>query len=129
MKKIIILLLVVTGFASANFLTDWWGDTEKVNITKTAQGFVFTPKKVKTQYKSKIVWGPGLIDHIEGNPARGIAVVVYGTDWEYSTVTDDLGGFIVPVGKGPFTIKASDGNQWCVYEGTLPEVPKGTIGE
>ena len=129
MKKLL-LIAMLASFANADFLTDWWGDKIQVNIVKTVKGFTITPKKDKTQYKSRIIWGENWIDHNTSSGVVGMAVTVTGNGWSYTTVTDDNGYFIVPVKpNSPFTLKASSGDEWCEYNGTIAGIPRGTTGE
>ena len=131
MKKILLMSIVTIGMmsaANANFLTDWFGDLTKVKMIKSSKGFLFKPHKVKTQYSNRIIWGADWIDHNESDPAKGIAVVVFGSGWSYTTVTDSNGNFTVRVKPASdFSIKASSGDEWCVYDGVLAGVPRGTI--
>lgn len=128
MKKIIILSLFLSMTdAQANFLTEWFGAITSIDMEKSTKGFSFIPHRVKTQYSSRIIWGDGWSDHNESDPVMGVLVEAYGTGWLYSTVTDANGEFVVPVKAGsPFTIRASNGDDFATYSGTLSGVPRGT---
>lgn len=130
MKKILITILALGTIAQAGFMSDWFGDSTNKRIDKTPTGYKLNHTKVKTQYESTITWGADWDNHVEGNPVFGVAVMVYGTNWSYTTVTDDNGYFIVPVRAGStFKLKASNGDTWIEYSGTIPAVTKGTTGK
>lgn len=129
MKKFFIAFLMVGSLAQANFLTDWIGEILNMELNKSGNTFTFDQKKVKTQYSGTIIWGAEWQDHNESNPVRGTAVEVFGDGWSYTTVTDDKGYFLIPVrADKPFSIRASNGDEWATYNGTIEGVPKGTIG-
>ena len=112
MKKIIILMLVTAVTLIAN------------PLTKTTDGFMFPSVEVKTYYSSKIVWGESL-EHNLSAPAMGIAVVVWSNSdkWKFSTITNEEGKFKIEVKPdSDFRIKASDGSDWCEYEGIIKGV-------
>jgi len=96
-------------------------------LTKDNQGLHLGSGKVKTWYENRIIWGD-YIDHDKGTGVHNTEVVVWGVDWEFSTTTDDEGNFKVEVKPdSPFRIKASDGNVWAEFNGTIEGVPLGTI--
>lgn len=96
-------------------------------LTKADGGFTLFSGKIKTYYANRIVWGDIYTDHKNGKGAHNTEVVVWGDGWEFSTTTDDDGNFKVEVKPdSPFKIKASDGNVWSIFEGTLDGVPLGT---
>jgi len=95
-------------------------------LTKDNQGLHLGSGKIKTWYENRIIWGD-YIDHDAGTGVHNTEVVVWGVDWEFSTTTDDEGNFKVEVkSDSPFKIKASDGNVWAEFNGTLEGVPLGT---
>jgi len=95
-------------------------------LTKDNQGLHLGSGKIKTWYENRIIWGD-YIDHDAGTGVHNTEVVVWGVDWEFSTTTDDEGNFKVEVKPdSPFKIKASDGNVWAEFNGTLEGVPLGT---
>ena len=96
-------------------------------IERTESGFKLFANKAQAWYENRIIWGEDYFDHDAGNPVHNTEVVVWGEDWLFSTTTDDEGNFRVEVKPDtPFRLKASDGNIWAEYNGTLAGVPKGT---
>jgi len=95
-------------------------------LTKDNQGLHLGSGKIKTYYENSIICGD-YIDHDEGTGVHNTEVIVWGEDWEYRITTDDEGNFKVEVKPdSQFKIKASDGNVWAEFNGTLEGVPLGT---
>lgn len=132
MRKVVMVILMIAGFMSvlsAGFMSEIHGDLERVEMFKFSGEFRLKPKKVKTVYTHRIVWGSEWSDRKVGDPAIGIGVTVFGEGWEYTTITDNNGTFIVPVKANvPFMIKASGGHFWAEYNKTLAPIPKGATG-
>jgi len=96
-------------------------------LIKDNQGLHLGSGKVKTWYENRIIWGD-YFDHNKGTGVHNTEVIVWGEGWEFRITTDDEGNFKIEVKPdSPFRIKASDGNQWAEFNGTLEGVPFGTI--
>ncbi len=120
MKKLLIIAMLASSLMGADAI-----DVYVTKLIKTTKGF--NAKRVKTYYTSRIVWGDGYCDHNETTAFKNGVVIAYGDGWSYSAITDPTGKFKVEVkGNKEFTIKASDGSFWNVYNGTLPAIPTGT---
>ena len=122
MKKLLLAIALTIGLTAGdinNFLVD---------LIKTNEGFKVN--RSHTYYSGNVIWGEGFTDKNASSPFMSGVVIAFGAGWSYATITKEDGSFLVEVRPGSeFTIKTSDGNIWYEYNGTLPAISKGKIGE